>query len=64
MSRKIWGIILLFMFILGAVLAVFDFVFKIINLKYFHFTLPLLFVLLTIMVRIHQILWARKKYFK
>jgi|GEM_PF-5506452 len=64
MDRKTWGIILLFGFILGAVLVVFEFIFKIINLKYFYFTLPLLLILLTIMVRIHQILWVRKKYFK
>jgi len=34
MDRKTWGIILLFGFILGAILVVFEFVFKIINLNY------------------------------
>ncbi len=64
MSKRKVGAVLLFGFIIGGILGVFDLIFNIITPKNFYFTLPLLLILFTIMLRIHQILWVRKKYFK
>jgi len=60
MNKKIFGIILLIGFLFVTVFAIFHYLAKITS-KYFYLTLPGLAIILTIIVRIHQILWVRKK---
>jgi len=62
-KKKIFGTILLIGFLFVTMFAIFD-LSKIVTSKYFYLTLSGLAIILTIIVRMHQILWVRKKYLK